>query len=375
MSQGGAVAPAGPSNSDRQGSAVPIKVLIAQDREHRGRGQFWREEFLQYNATEPGKFQPVADPPVTVHVADDVARRQDSPGKFFLEHLAEANVLIVNWDMANGDPDFGADVAQRWFASHQHNLLTWVQDGGVLVVEGQANMNIPVQAAYEGILGAGEVALCGPESRLDTAASSNRQGRRCRLTRAGRRSKLFEKLWFDEVTPTRRRTWTDMFLPEAPERDLPSHLRTGDWELAWRGWFRRPFTGRRFSWVPVMRTAGLGWSNHVTMLVTAYGSGAIFVTTMYLTLGQPRLTEVFLSCYNHPERLPQRPRMTELVGRHGSYVAPLLGAALLIAWPFVFGGGAPDALEAVISLVLAVAGGLRFLYSRTARPVRNLVGL
>lgn len=114
------------------------------------------------------------------------------------------------------------------------------------------------------------------------------------------------------------------------------------------------------------------------MLVTTYGKGAIFATTMFLALGQPepRLLDAFLRCSDHTEWLPQRPRPTQLLINYQNYGIVILAAALFLTWPLIFGGHAPPEwlrYTATVLLTLALAL-LRLSLDRLLRFTRDVLG-
>jgi hypothetical protein len=82
----------------------------------------------------------------------------------FLEQLqAEAQVLIINWDAINDDLDFGADRSLEWFAQRRSVVRSWVERGGILILEGQACWGVTVQPSYDAVLGPRELLVCGAE--------------------------------------------------------------------------------------------------------------------------------------------------------------------------------------------------------------------
>lgn len=301
-------------------ATTPIRILVLADRRDRSRGQHWSRALTDR----------AFGLPVTLRVrslADDVAAPLSHLTQTTLESIREANVVIINWDSANGDPDFGADAAQQWLRHRQSNLLDWVWGGGILIVEGQANLGVPSQDAYDAVLGAGEVDLCGPEDPMDPRRQNHRVGQRCRLTPAAMRSALFRSL-SEDVVVSGDRGYDEMFAPDEAGRLVASFLREGTWPLLYRGWFRRrPFKRQRFGWVPLAKTHGRRF-DHPTLLAARAGEGAIFLTTMLLaSSGCYGLIRAMVDTWSHAGELPQRRRLATLVADHKSdVVVPLLAA-------------------------------------------------
>jgi hypothetical protein len=356
----------------------PLEVLVVVDRQGQARGEFWTEEVALYNRSHlsDGGRQAVCR---LLPLADEVALAPTVGPETALELMERAQLLILNWDVANGDPGFGADAAQRWLAHHQYNVWDWVKRGGILVVEGQANWSIPTQEAYDAILGRGEIRVSGNEERLEGFAHLRRVGRACRFTRAARRSKLFESHRHFQLQPADR-GWDQHFPDTSPDRPIFPQLRTGPWPMLWRGWLRRRlFSRSRFPWIAVMKTSDRAPNSQTTMLVAQYGKGAIFTTTMFLALGQsqPRILDAFLRCHGNTDLLPQRRRWTQVVSDYQSYLIVLAAAALFLLWPRLFHGDrTPEWLRYTATVLLTLALGLvRVAFRRGARLLRNLLGI
>lgn len=356
--------------------AVRLRMLVVVDPKTRGRGEFWTEEARLYNESPfAAAYGPVSCEPVAL--AEDVSQTPTKSTEFLLNRMERTQVLILNWDVANGDPMYGADVVSRWFEHYQWNVRDWVKRGGILVIEGQANRAIPHQGAYDKILGELELRVCGPESRVDAGAQLARVGSECQLTRAARGSDLFNAFRYRSLTGTDR-TWEDYF-PSAPKSAIDPDLKAGPGPILWRGWFRKRLVNRsRLTWVPVFKTAGRRPTNQTTMLVAVHGRGAILATTMYLALSarEPRLLNLFVSCYGHADRLPKRQGVIRLLTAYESYVLVVFAAVLMfVVWPRIFSPPPAWFLYTSTALLALVLGFVRGLWRRAANLVRDLLGI
>ncbi len=186
---------------------------------------FWEREVDLYNKSNLSAGKPLA-PPRFVGLADDILQMHTGQAEFMLNHMERAQVVILNWDVINGDPSFGADLASRWVEHYQHNFRAWVRRGGILVLEGQANLSIPVQRAYDAVLGEGEVRLSGMEDPLDVTAQNRRVGQRCCLTRQALSSELFRSLHGYTLAPAER-NYDDYFPDANAKSPLDPDLKTG----------------------------------------------------------------------------------------------------------------------------------------------------
>src|SRR5215217_7113158 len=188
------------------------------------------------------------------------------PDEFFIKELNQYQVLIVNWDAINGDPSFGSDAALRW-SEHRHpEVRWWVQSkGGILIIEGQARLSVPTQAAYDALLGPGQLRVSGPSDPSQAGIEEKRVGKRCRVTgRVGPNTPLGPFKGRELSSDQQRRTFVDMFpgaagdllLPLAPT-DVSGRER--GWNSLYRGWFTprlpRPLGRWRLNWVRLVETA------------------------------------------------------------------------------------------------------------------------
>ena len=342
-----------------------FKIVVVVDPEGRRRGVFWRSEIEAYN--RGGLRSKYGLPEAIYHavsLADDLQQPHASH-QFLIHHLDDTNVLIFNWDVINGDPSFGADLAARWTKHYRTNLWDWVYNGGVLVIEGQANRSVPVQEAYDAILGEGEVRVSGVEDRLHLDRQEHpkvrRVGTECRATRTFAKSRLADEgPGMPNTYKSAERAFRDYFPDNNSNFQLPREAQSARPTVLWRGWFRGHATRRaRFRWVPLLKTSGRGIFNHPTLLATTHGTGAIFIGTMHLALGgedNHDLLTALVRTSRDPALLP-RPglRVLQVIDRSSAYA---LGAALLFAlmWPAITGDKAPDWLTAVggPGLLLAV---------------------
>tara|TARA_R110000868_G_scaffold411709_1_gene707839 strand:+ start:1665 stop:2864 length:1200 start_codon:yes stop_codon:yes gene_type:complete len=81
---------------------------------------------------------------------DEVQRRQP--------RLDGYDVIILNWDVANGDFAFGADLTLNYFETRgRDEIVRWANGGARIVIEIQATAGFPSQQCYDAILGAGSV--------------------------------------------------------------------------------------------------------------------------------------------------------------------------------------------------------------------------
>ena len=74
------------------------------------------------------------------------------PTRFGEVRAGSHDVLIIKWDAANNDPDFGSDEVLRQLEFSHDALKDFVRNGGILIVECQSHHWVPYQKAYHTIL-------------------------------------------------------------------------------------------------------------------------------------------------------------------------------------------------------------------------------
>lgn len=366
-----------------RGHGTPLRVGVIADWEQCSRGLFWDNVLTE--------LQPQLRTELTIYrVADRVGNKnltskhdindpassasdESDISNFFVQ---DCDVLIVNWDAINGDPDFGADFALRWIEHRLPEILIWVRNGGILIIEGQAKLSIPCQSSYDAILGASELAVSGPENELNPVSSFfARTGKECRMTNEAKSSELFDSL--DVLYPPENVPKHEDMFPGPAEKLLVSQIRLQKWDCLYRGWFRlRLFSRMRMRWVPLVKTVGRKW-DHPVMLVARHGRGAVFASTMLLaSTRQVALIEALLKSSGAVGSLPKPRIKSQLFSRQVTQTIwpPLAGGVATYAVaeqnPLIEGGA--EAAVVVAGIVgFAILG---FLLRLIFRLVKEITG-
>ncbi len=295
----------------------------------------------------------------------------------FLQNL---DVLVANWDVANGDPAFGSHLAVDWLDHRRPEILNWVRSGKVLIIEGQAMMSVPSQRAYDSLVGSGELPCCGPEDPQDPLKQENRTGRKCVLTGRAPMKEGFEMLHkeLESRLPPGSLTGKELFPGDLGL--LNPHINHVDWSRTlYRGWFRRTLLPRScLPWVSIIRTADRGWlKNQSTMQVATVGQndrGAIFATTMFLaSVDQRHLIVAMMNCARgNTGHLPKRRSLLSRLQKPWEGIVSIVAGACAtyflsrndgirqsVTGPLeqLFGEEADGILRAVFTLVLVLIGG------------------
>ncbi|MGY1830538.1 hypothetical protein ACI8AA_08940 [Geodermatophilus sp. SYSU D01180] len=296
------------------------------DRQDRFHADFWTGILADLNAK--GRLRTV---PTIVPLADWLDEPLKPRKRVLLKLIEEdTDVLILNWDVVNGDPDFGGDAALRWFEHRQFALRRWVNDGGVLIIESQAAQGVPADRYYAAILGEGELRVSGREDPRRPEAEGARMVGRCRMTRIARGAPEFLSL--HEIDPRDDLDFDDLFPPKAAGRLVPRYLHnvnTGN--LLYRGWFRRRIRHGSLAWVPYVRRDERWPLDFPTMLVAKSEKGAVFASTMLLSATrQTRLIQSMLLTHGDVENLPEPGVLRRAANRYVAKAAAGLLTALLL---------------------------------------------
>lgn len=217
---------------------TPKRVTLVVDREGRCHADFWTA--ILEDLTEQMQFETEV---TRLPLADWLSRPPSDLGEAPWAVIDRTDIVIINWDAVNGDPDFGGDVALRWFEHRQFALRRWLTGGGMLILDGQAAQGVPEDRYYAAVLGEQEVRLSGREDPTNPDKEKVRMKGGCRITRLARGAPGFEAL--DDVTPRADLTFDQLYPPNAVGRLVPRYLNEIDTSrLLYRGWFRRRIPSR-----------------------------------------------------------------------------------------------------------------------------------
>ena len=275
--------------------AGPVRVGVLVDWERAARTNAWTDLLKSSQDRVRTEVRSYA-------IADLIVEPQkDGNAGAGLNSIDDKDVLIVNWDAANGDPEFGAHLTLNWLANRQSEILTWVHKGGILVIESQTVFGAPCSEAYDALVGAEELPTSGLSDPATPAGARDRVGDCCKKTKYFPRSNGFELV--GKVSASHGLRFEDLF-PKTGRAILAMEFDNLDWTtILYRGWFRRTFSfTKKFTWVSLLVTAGQGhkWPfRHTTMKVAKIGDGAIFASTMMIAASkQTNLAVAILRCAN-----------------------------------------------------------------------------
>jgi hypothetical protein len=114
----------------RLGRKVRVVVLVDRMRASRRRRCFWRYVFRSPNQDLRQRVRLQL-----VSIADELERKRNPAIKLFSSE--ETDLIVVNWDAINGDPAYGSDRSYNFLYHYRPDMLAWLSQGGLLLVESQ----------------------------------------------------------------------------------------------------------------------------------------------------------------------------------------------------------------------------------------------
>jgi hypothetical protein len=164
-----------------------LRVGIVADWTRSARGNFWEDLLRTIQDRMPTA--------VTVYpIADLIVMPPQDDGQARLSEIYNQDVLIINWDAGNGDPEFGAHLVHRWLEHRRPEILLWIQTGKILIVESQTTFGVPSQSAYDATVGPGEVYVSGLPNADNPLSFRKRLGAECIKTKYFPKSTFFDRV-------------------------------------------------------------------------------------------------------------------------------------------------------------------------------------
>lgn len=158
--------------------------------------------------------------------------------------IENTDVLILNWDVANGQAICGADITLDFFRSAGKVRVTeLMRNGGTLLVEFQTSKGVPVQDSYDAIFGLGQLEVLSEvlddDARRGTRATPFRRFVKHPLVPA-------ESVLSAQPQDTNETLFFLKFTGEEEKQRRPLYERFQD--SLWFGWFT--WWGR--GWFPLL---------------------------------------------------------------------------------------------------------------------------
>lgn len=314
---------------------LPEKYVSASNP---GRVCFWRE--IMFSNVDPDT------PPVVAPEVFSVAEFPRSDQIF-----GDTALLIINWDAANGDPLYRADVTLAYLQTRGRVPIgRFLNGGGVALIESQTAQSRPVQESYDAIFDRREVTVSSV-SRYEHAAGAEA------YVIPGALSHPVVSIFNTdhvgiEASVTNR---TNIFVNVPEEIRGAPGLRGSDGninQMLWFGWF----TDWTVDWMPLLYVRVGGKERYPVLLSKAVGNGLVLVSTMWLSLAQTRLSARIAEVARSEKLRKEAIALHRHVWRRRRAIDTLLG--LLAAGALVAAGAAfvEVARSARHSWILAALG-------------------
>lgn len=257
------------------GAIIILNVCIIYDSEspEKRRTCFW--ESIKEQISDNYNFQ-------FISIQDTLV--SDNP--FQLLRLFDKNktdIIILNWDSINGDPIYGSDKTYQFFNHYKSDLLRWVKDGGIIVLEAQTVAWKLLQESY-GIFTENTLIRTTKKKIRGKHANVNKKLRNKHPILKG----LSEKIELPEALP--RRNWFP----------LNNEVVSIDEERLYQGWFEKYPRG----WEPLIFSENSKKKPiMLCRILEKKGStnvGGYIITTMYIgALGSDQLVNNILNFPNN----------------------------------------------------------------------------
>lgn len=153
----------------RLGRRLKIVVLVDRKDSAKRRTSFWKEvlRVSTYDLRSKTKVRYVS-------IADELDHKRNPALHLFSGRTTD--VIILNWDVVNGDPVYGSDRALQFLRHYRPDLLSWLHHGGLLLVESQGESwgtsNDPYEC-FSGMFADSQVKLCSGLWTLGNRAAVN----------------------------------------------------------------------------------------------------------------------------------------------------------------------------------------------------------
>jgi hypothetical protein len=82
------------------------------------------------------------------HINKKKSKETFTPFLPSLFSIKNTDIIIINWDAVNKDPVYGSDKAFSFFDAYKNAMQSWVEDGGILILESQSHAWKLVQDSY-----------------------------------------------------------------------------------------------------------------------------------------------------------------------------------------------------------------------------------
>jgi hypothetical protein len=124
------------------GRRLRVVVLVDGRRPSRRRTCFWKDVLARsdHDLRNRAKVK-------LLSISDELRKRRNPATNLFSPE--KTDVIIINWDAMNGDPVYGSDRCYEFLEHYRPDMLEWLFQGGLLLVESQGASWSAAQGPYD----------------------------------------------------------------------------------------------------------------------------------------------------------------------------------------------------------------------------------
>ncbi len=347
---------AGPETTPQEllARVQPIKVTVLLDSEDpdRRRACAWHEIAVRQLGQRPLQWSLVS--------LRDAMARGDHPMSILAED--ETDVLIFNWDVVNGDPVYGSDLCLNLVEHYRSDLERWVERGGILILECQADAEEMIERAYRIFTSRGKYPV--KLARVDVATDSG-QGWSAHFNRKllpthpiMRALRVAEADAVEEFVLSEHEDYKEPLFPRKYVKGMQSMEERERSPAVFRGWFSERGTHPAWERILFGSHPEAGDKRPIMLFRAVRGdrtAGAIILTTMYLA--RSNWTDLIRGLLALPGRISAyHGRHAEIIKRRRQRI--MFSALLALVVAGVVGGlayGIAESLGAAAATVIVIA--------------------
>ena len=299
-----------PPTTNQRMPKTPPMIYVLVDRYYEEPNQTWARTSLWKNFLDLLDHDP---PHNLTEISISEMKRKEVAVR-----IDNADIVVINWDAANGDYVCGSDDVFSYFQTQQSRKNALLRRSGKLVCEFQSSKGVLYQGSYDAIFGDGEVVVKEAEFSRDILLREDEnyqspefKERRIREEEKWTNTKVYANRWFRLFHPLTRGLPLVLESTYADARSLFNFDNTDQegffWyrhrDSAFNGWF----CNWRKGWIPIlladikdpekyatepisgykkMLTRFLSWLTppRAVLLARYQGGGLMLASTMWMAI-------------------------------------------------------------------------------------------
>jgi hypothetical protein len=258
--------------------------------------------------------------------------------------LERLDILVISWDVANGSLIHRSNITRSWLQERRDRINTFLERGGILIIEAQCIKWCPDQATYDALLGSRSVVVSDKDDDWDERVQINSRMREMPLLRRLPRS----------IQTRARADLPAVWHPEGIATVQTMH--TTNPRKLYSGRFKR----HKREYIPLILDSR---GKRPVLIVRPVGRGLEVVTTMYLA--SSRLDLILRNLVDFRDEAVITMRQSEMMTRvrrlELSVILLLVSFTVFVTATVLTIPGIASASrsqEVALRLVIALTGGM-----------------